>query len=223
MKQNKTTHEKKLVLGIDEAGRGCVIGPMIIAAVLGDERKFKLLGVRDSKELTPERRESLAAKIKRSAKEIHVIEISAKTIDEMRKIMSLNELEAMKMAELIELFSEKSEKIVIDCPDTVPKNFLKRLKKYIAINVKIVAEHYADKKHPSVSAASIIAKTERDKRVAEIEKEFKIKVGTGYPHDPATIKFLQSCKEYPDFVRKSWDTSKRISESKGQKKIFEFS
>lgn len=196
---------------------------MIIGGVLGDERKFKLLGVRDSKELTPEKREFLAAKIKRSAKEIHAVEIPAGMIDELRRHMSLNELEAMKMAELIDLFSEKPGKIVIDCPDTIPKNFLKRMKKYIDTGVKIVAEHKADKNHPSVSAASIIAKTERDKKIREIEKECGIKLGNGYPHDPHTIKFLKECcREYPHFVRKSWDTSKRIKESRGQKTLTEF-
>lgn len=196
---------------------------MIIGGVLGDEPKLKLLGVRDSKELTPEKREFLAAKIRRAAKEIHTVEITAAAIDDLRKIMSLNEVEAMKMAELIELFTAKPGKIVIDCPDTIPKNFLKRMKKYLDTDVKIVAEHHADKNHPSVSAASIIAKTERDKRVRDIEKECGIKLGNGYPHDPDTIKFLKECcGEYPHFVRKSWDTSKRIKESRGQKTLTEF-
>lgn len=195
---------------------------MVIGAVLCDEAKMKLLGVRDSKELTPDKRESLAAKIRRSAKEIHAIEIPAKTIDEMRKVMSLNELEALKMAELIELFAEKPDKIVIDAPDAIEKNFLKRMKKYLVTDTKIVAEHYADKNHPSVSAASIIAKTERDRLIRELEKKQGIIVGTGYPHDPKTIAFLKSCEEYPDFVRKSWDTSKRIKERRGQKSLIEF-
>lgn len=88
---------------------------------------------------------------------------------------------------------------------------------------KIVAENYADKKYPVCSAASVIAKVERDAEVRKIEKEHGIKVRTGYPHDPDTIAFLKRCNgEYPDFVRKSWVTIIDMESQRKQKALNQF-
>ena len=212
-----------LVLGIDEAGRGPVIGPMVIAGVLIDEKdcpKLKKLGVKDSKMLTSEKREKLEKKIRETAKEVHAISIPASEIDEKRKRMSLNELEAMKMAELIEKFENKPDKIFIDLPDPDGDKFIMRIRKYIELNIQVVAEHKADVKYVQVSAASIIAKVERDRQIAELEKKYKIKLRTGYSHDPFTIDFLEKLEgDYPEFVRKSWETFKRISDKRLQRKL----
>ena len=212
-----------LILGIDEAGRGPVIGPMVIAGVLLDEKKgqsLKKLGAKDSKMLTPEKREKLEPKIRKLAKEVHSIKIPATEIDEKRKVMSLNELEALKMAELIEMFQNRADRVIIDLPDPNGDKFVKRIRKYIDLDVETIAEHKADVKYVEVSAASIIAKVERDREIREIEKKHGIKLRTGYSHDPFTIAFLEKLgKESPDFIRKSWETFKRISGKKGQKKI----
>jgi ribonuclease HII len=212
-----------LILGIDEAGRGPVIGPMIIGGVLLDEKdapKLKKMGAKDSKMLTPEKRERLEIKIKKMAVEVHFIAIPASEIDEKRKRISLNELEAMKMAELIEKFENKPDKIIIDLPDPDGDKFINRIKKYIELKTLTIAEHKADVNHIEVSAASIIAKVERDRQIAELEKKHGIKLRTGYSHDPFTIEFLEKLDgEYPDFVRKSWATAKRIIEKKTQKKL----
>jgi len=207
--------------------KGPVIGPMVIAGVLvseKNEKKLKKIGVRDSKMLTAKKREELAPMIKRLAEEIHVIEVPAKEIDEKRKIMSLNELEAMHMAELIEKF-RKPGLIIIDVPDPVGKKFIYRIKKYTKIECRVIGEHKADVNYPPVSAASIIAKVERDKKIREIERKNKVRIGIGYPSDPITIKFLEECvkkKEFPDFVRKSWITAKRIMDKKHQKTLLEW-
>lgn len=216
-----------LILGIDEARRGPVLGPMIIAGVLLDERnerKFIELKVKDSKLLTPKKRVALEKEIKRIAEEIHIVEISAQEIDEKRKRMSLNELEAMKMVECLELFEKKPDKIIIDLPDPNNHMFIRRMSKYADIKPPIVAEHKADVKYPVVSAASIIAKVFGDARLREFEKEHG-PLGVGYPHDERTIKFLEKCMEkgeFPDIVRKSWITAKRIRERKYQKKLSEY-
>ncbi len=196
---------------------------MIIAGVLiSSQNEKKLVGVKDSKLLTPSQREKLISKIEKYATEIHMVEIPAKEIDEMRKHMSLNELEAMKMAELVEMFRKKPDLIIIDLLDPEEKKFLRRIEKYTKLKCEAKAEHKADARYLCVSAASVVAKVERDKKIKEIEAVHNITIGTGYPHDPAVISFLKGCKEYPDFVRKSWITAQRISEKKKQRTLFDF-
>ena len=219
-----------LVLGIDEAGRGPVIGSMMICGVLLDsdlEGKLARLGVKDSKLLSPQDRERLAREIRRYADEIHVIEITAKEIDSFRRVMSLNEIEARAVSSLIGMFKKKPDRIIIDCPDPEPGRFILRLKKYVEIDPsKLVVEHKADLKYVPVSAASIIAKVERDKHVRDLEKKHNVRLGTGYSHDENAIKAINEYYEkngkLPPYARKSWDTSKRIIEKKTQKKLDEF-
>jgi ribonuclease HII len=212
-----------LVLGIDEAGRGPVVGSMMIAGVLieeSDQKKLKKMGIKDSKLLSKKQREEFREKIENLAVEIHHIEITAKDIDEKRKRMSLNELEALKMAELIEMFMGKPDKTIIDLPDPTSEGFKRRIRKYTNLYGEVIAEHKADISYPVVSAASIIAKTERDRHVKQLEKLFNVKLASGYQHDPGTIKFLEEHKgEMPDFIRKSWDTYRKLQDKKYQKKL----
>ncbi|RLG21078.1 ribonuclease HII [Candidatus Micrarchaeota archaeon] len=208
----------KYILGIDEAGRGPVVGPMVIAGVLlekASERKLKRLGVRDSKMLSPARRRELRKKILDEAVEFHCISISPHRIDS-RKV-SLNELEAQVIAELLKKFRHRIDHIYIDLPDPSAESFINRIKKYIDVKSKITAEHKADLKYPVVGAASIIAKTERDKRIKEYEKKYG-KIGSGYPSDPRTIKFLKKNINLP-IIRKSWSTTQRLKEKGRQRKI----
>ncbi len=219
-----------LTLGIDEAGRGPVIGSMMIAGVLVDDkgmRSLVKLGVKDSKVLTREQRDKLAKEIEIIAREIRLVEVTARDIDEMRKVMSLNEVEARKIVELIEKFENKPDKIIIDCPDPIPDMFVNRLKALIDTDkYQLVVEHKADANYPVVSAASIIAKVARDMHMDKLAKQHGVKMGTGYPHDPDAIKaiehFLEKDGRLPPFVRKSWDTAKRIVDKKTQKKLVDF-
>ncbi len=219
-----------LVLGIDEAGRGPVIGSMIIAGVLVEEdtiRKLDEIGCKDSKLLSPSERERLAREVEVIAKEVRLVETTAREIDSLRRVISLNEIEARKIAELIDKFENKPDKIIIDCPDPEPSRFIARLRKYIDVDeYELVVEHKADAKYPVVSAASIIAKVARDLHVRELSEKYGIKLGTGYSHDEDAIKaieeYLEKDGKLPPFVRKSWDTSKRILEKKSQKKLIDF-
>ncbi|MBI1973799.1 ribonuclease HII [Candidatus Micrarchaeota archaeon] len=217
-----------LILGVDEAGRGPVIGSMFIAGVLvdsKDEPSLKAAGVKDSKQVPQKKRAVLEKLIKSMAKEIHFIEVTAMEIDSKRRFMSLNELEALKISQLIEFFRAKPDRVVVDAPDPIAGEFLKRIRRYTKIDAEIVCEHKADVNHPSCSAASIIAKRERDKHTRAIEKKFGVRVGNGYAHDPEAIKFLEKCmhgKGYPEFVRQSWETAARVREQKTQKKLAEF-
>ena len=203
------------ILGIDEAGRGSVLGPMVIAGVIVPEKMEKVLdrmGVKDSKRLTPNRRTILSRKLKKMF-EYEVVVITAREIDEMRASgINLNEIEKNAMESII--LKLKPEKAIVDAVDVKAERFQENLRNDTGANV--IAEHKADDKYIEVSAASIIAKAERDAQIAEINKEF-IKtggIGSGYPSDPTTKKFLTNYTydEMPDFVRRSWATVAKMKE-----------
>lgn len=212
-----------IVAGIDEAGRGPVLGPMVLACVVidsKDEAVIKKAGVRDSKELSPEKREALYPMIRKIAKEIASVHVPASEIDLLRKKMSLNELEAQKIAGLLGGLSSRPDVVYVDAPDTIEGNFARRIAR-CGIKHKIVSEHKADSNYPVCSAASVIAKVERDLEIRGLEGKYG-RLGSGYPHDPDTIGFLNRCierKEYPDIIRQSWDTFDRLVKDKAQKRL----
>jgi ribonuclease HII len=207
-----------LVAGIDDAGRGSVIGPLVIAGVLisnEDIPKLVQLGVRDSKLLSPNKRETLAIEIKRVVKKHAIIKLSPAEIDRVvergRKLHKLNWLEAQAMAKIIELL--RPDIAYVDASDVLEERFRQQILGFLPFNVEIISEHKADRKYPVVSAASIIAKVERDREIAELKAKYG-DFGCGYPTDPKTIEFLRRCletfKEYPEFVRRSWKPAKKI-------------
>lgn len=207
-----------LVAGVDDAGRGCAIGPLVIAGVLMNENdlsKLAELGVKDSKLLSPHRREVLAPEIKRVAKDYNIVKLSPRQIDDVvlngRKLRRLNWLEAQTMAKVIEAL--KPDKAYVDASDVLEERFGRDILDFLSFRIPIVSEHKADRTYPIVSAASIIAKVERDREVAELAKAHG-DFGSGYPSDPRTMDFLRRClkkmEEYPDFVRRSWKPVKRV-------------
>lgn len=204
-----------MICGIDEAGRGPVIGPMVICGVLLKREtieNLKKLGARDSKMLTPRKREELAEFIRKISSRYEILKISPEEIDEARRKRALNELEAEKFALLIDRL-EPTE-VYIDSVDPNPVKFRARLVRYLGhVPSKIIIENFADKKYIPVAAASILAKVERDRAVMMLREKFG-DFGSGYPSDPRTIKFLREWKsrygEFPDFVRKSWKTLERM-------------
>ncbi|AMD18168.1 ribonuclease HII [Methanobrevibacter sp. YE315] len=201
------------ILGIDEAGRGSVLGPMVIAGVIVPEKMDKVLermGVKDSKRLTPNRRTILSRKLRKMF-EYEIVVISAREIDELRADgVNLNEIEKNAMESI--LLKLKPEKAIVDAVDVKAERFQENLRNDTGLNV--IAEHKADDKYIEVSAASIIAKAERDSYISELNKEY-IKsggIGSGYPSDPTTKKFLSNYTydEMPDFVRRSWATVSKM-------------
>ena len=223
----------KLLLGIDDAGRGPVIGPMILAGCLIDEtteKEFRSLGVRDSKQITPKRREFLAKEIKEKSKSYKVISISPEKIDtSSEKGLKLNELEAMACAKIINNLNQNLEgngkiKVVIDCPSPSINKWTDFLKSYVdnLSNLEISCEHKADRNHISVSAASILAKSKREEEVEKLKKEFGEDMGSGYPSDPKTKKFLSENKDNKrtsKIFRKTWKTWKEAVSKSKQKKL----
>lgn len=198
------------IIGIDEAGRGPVIGPLVVCGVaIEDDRLEKLerLELKDSKRLTPGRRKVLSRRINKIA-ESYTVSIEAKDIDNLRaKDVNLNEIEKIAMKKVIGHF--EPDVAYIDCLDIKPKRFCDEMES-VRENLKVIAEHKAEDKFPIVAAASIVAKVERDSAIDIIRKDYK-DVGSGYPSDPKTIAFLKRFKyeNLPDFVRHSWATVKR--------------
>ena len=220
----------KKILGIDEAGRGAVVGPLVIAGAMFNEQdlpKLKALDVRDSKELTKERRNELEKEIKELALDFVVLKIPAKKIDESRAHgTNLNRLEIDNMSSIIKTM--RPDRVVVDSPEVNTE----KIKDEIIGNLgdfktEIISENFADKNYPEVSAASILAKVLRDRSIKILEKELGEEIGVGYPSDERTIKFLKrlldKSEEYPDFVRKSWSTSQRIKGEKTQTNLGKFS
>jgi ribonuclease HII len=206
------------VAGVDDAGRGSIIGPLVIAGVLFDEKNLpKLLDlhVKDSKLLSAQRRTRLAEEIKKLALQYHVIKLTPKEIDKVveskRKLHKLNRLEAQTMAKIIETL--KPDIAYVDASDVLAERYKQHILECLPFPTQIISEHKADRKYPIVSAASIIAKVERDKAIKELEEKFG-NIGCGYPTDQQTIKFLEDWLEkygtYPDFVRKSWKPAKKL-------------
>jgi len=212
-----------LVAGVDDAGRGAVIGPLVIAGVLVKEEdlpRLKELGVKDSKLLSPHRREVLAAEIRKLVQKYAVLKLQPEEIDVVvksgRKLHKLNWLEAQTMARVIETL--KPDKVYVDASDVLEQRFKQHILECMSFKVDIISEHKADRNYVAVSAASIIAKVERDREVAELALVYG-DFGSGYPSDQRTMNFLkqlvEGAGEYPAFIRKSWKPAKKVKDGKG--------
>ncbi|MEA3429683.1 MAG: ribonuclease HII [Nanoarchaeota archaeon] len=212
--------------GIDEAGRGPVIGPIVIAGVSIDkngEAKLKALGVKDSKLLTKQKREELYPKVKEIVKDFKVIMVGAEEVDARESInLNLNDLEAVKCAEIINHL--KCDAVIVDCPSPNIPAYKGYISQFVEDKKKeIIPEHKADMNHIVVGAASILAKVDRDREIERLKEEVGIDFGSGYPSDPKTKKFLaENWDKYPGLFRKTWSSWKRIKEGKAQKGLFEF-
>ena len=216
------------VLGIDESGRGPVIGPMVICGFLIDDTKIsrlKKIGVKDSKLLRPERRNELEKILKRMADDYILITVDADEIDDLRGRSNLNKMEIEKMQKIINLLNP--DKVIIDSPERNTKKFAEKIKAGLKNKkIEIVAENFADREYPVVSAASILAKTLRDRMIEKIKKKYGVEFGNGYPSNELTQKFLKDWfkkyKNFPEFVRKSWITVENIKKDGEQRKLLHF-
>jgi ribonuclease HII len=213
----------KLILGIDEAGRGPVIGPMVIAGYCIEEEKIEILkslGVKDSKELTRKQREDIYNEVIKLTDRYKYIIIGPKTIDYYVYKNKLNYLELENMIKIIEEI--KPDKVIIDSPVVNIKKVMEYIKNNLKINIELVVESRADKNYPIVSAASIIAKVIRDKEIDKIKEKTNIDFGSGYPSDERTIKAIKENYEIlKDYIRESWITIKKIR-GENQKNILNF-
>jgi len=213
-----------MICGIDEAGRGPVVGPLVVAGVLVEsDVPLRRLDVRDSKKLSPERREVLAPEIRKVCR-FEVLVIPAEEIDKMRAEMSLNDFEAKLFATIIGRL--RPEVAYVDSADVNEFDFRRSIATHLDFDLEIVSKHEADDLFPVVSAASILAKVTRDAEMRKIEEELGAKIGSGYSHDAETIAFLTKWLAekgtLPPHTRVSWDTSKRLLSAAATRKLDEF-
>ncbi|MEM2875251.1 MAG: ribonuclease HII [Candidatus Hadarchaeales archaeon] len=213
--------EKTMIAGLDEAGRGPVFGPLVLCGAMFERSKIRRLsemGVRDSKLLSPSRRERLSAEIHGIAEKIEIVEIPPGEIDQRRREenVNLNELEAMGFARIIDSLDPAIA--YIDAADPDSSMFESRVRRYMKRSPELIVENGADRKYTVVAAASIVAKVRRDARISELREKHG-DFGSGYPSDPRTISFLrdwvQRHGDLPPFARRSWITAKRLLQKKG--------
>jgi ribonuclease HII len=212
-----------VICGVDEAGKGSVLGPMVIAAVaISSEDALDDLGVNDSKLLSPKERERLYSLIKKRCK-VATVRLDAHDIDAIRTEMTLNAAVARAHAQAISKLSPTCA--YVDACDVNIFRYAEMVKSNLEKSCEIVSEHHADEKFPVVSAASIIAKVTRDRAIATLAKKYG-DLGSGYPSDPVTIQFLSAWidehKTPPPIARKSWKTVSNILAKKSQKSLLDF-
>ncbi|MFH1802928.1 MAG: ribonuclease HII [archaeon] len=227
-----------LILGIDDAGRGPLIGPMILAGVLIDkdqERKLKSKNIRDSKDILHPERVKLSSFIKENSYSHHITKTFPIEIDRTLESegTNLNTLEAQKAALIIntiniQKYQKEKIKVIVDCPSINTTAWCNTLLGFIKHkdNLQVICEHKADVNHIAVGAASILAKVTREEEVAKIKKKYG-NIGSGYPSDPGTKEFLKNHgKEFKDegIFRKTWSTWKKMfpEAAKGQATLGDF-
>jgi ribonuclease HII len=200
------------ICGIDDAGRGSMLGPLVIAGVSLEKKNLKKLtslGVKDSKKLSSKSREILYKKIIEIVDDYYIVKIPPRSIDASVKKHLLNNLEAKYMAKVVSKLDADTS--YVDSCDVKPLRFGKEISK-LSNGHKIKSYHHADSRFVVVSAASILAKVSRDRTVARLRKIHNL--GSGYPSDSITVKFVskyyKNNRVMPVFVRKSWKPVQKI-------------
>ena len=194
------------------------------------ENDFELIenNVRDSKIITPRKRKMLSKIIKEIAINYEIILISASDIDDMRNVMTLNEIEVNAFGKIIDKL--KPDVCYVDAADVNDERFGRNILSRLSFKPEIVSKHKADGIYPIVGAASILAKTRRDEEIRKIaqdlKKELDMPFGSGYPADPITQKFLKkwikTFGELPQHTRFSWKTAQNLLNESKIKKLDDF-
>jgi len=242
-----------MIIGVDEAGRGPALGPLVVAGLATpDQESLSLIGVRDSKQLSAVKREELFLLLT-GRYPYFILEVPAGSIDAARAFMTMNRLEVLCFSSIIASMvsgrnishPELKVKVrsshggipvsigdlILDAADVNEVRFgvdiLRELTSMIgARDVEVVSRHKADRDHPVVGAASILAKVTRDRRIEEIRRSIGEDIGSGYPSDPRTREFLERWVgrkgTLPDFARSSWDTCSRLMKKSGQRTLMEY-
>ncbi len=215
------------VAGVDEAGRGCAIGPLVVAGATFPEDsvpRLVELGVKDSKQLTRARREELAPQIRTLASGVRFFELQPAAIDSVVnrgvKLRRLNYLEAVVMASIIR--DLQPDAAYVDASDVDEERYNETILRLLPFRPRLVCEHRADSTYPVVSAASVLAKVRRDEIVARLREVYG-DFNSGYPSDGRTIEWLEAYyaknRCWPDMVRRSWEPVKRIERNAAQARL----
>ncbi|MDR5671749.1 Ribonuclease HII [Halalkaliarchaeum sp. AArc-CO] len=222
-------------VGADEAGKGPVLGPMIAAAVRSPTEAIPE-DVADSKRLSSDRRELLDRQLREHPDvEVAVAAVEPVRIDSLETDM--NGLTVAAQARALSAVVDDGDVAIVDAGDVSESRFARRVREGVedrGVGIQVTAEHGADDRHPIVAAASVVAKVERDRRMELIDEEYAPRVtdegidtiGSGYPSDPATRKFLRAyVREHgdvPDCARRSWATCADVLAAAEQSSLGEF-
>ncbi len=211
-----------LVCGIDEAGRGPIIGPMVMAGVLVVEdnlQELRDIGVKDSKLLTLRKMESLYTKILELITAYHIVIIEPSEIDAALNShdLNLNWLEAAKSIEIIHKLNPS--RVIIDSPSNNVKAYKSYLIERLKVPCTVLVEHKADVNYVECSAASVLAKVTREREIALLKKKYGVDFGSGYLTDPKTMAFLEHNYDKYDFFRKTWAPYKKLVRAQFQKTL----
>jgi ribonuclease HII len=206
------------VAGVDEAGRGSAIGPLVVAGASFPSDRIETLvelGVKDSKQLTAKRREELAPQIETLATGVRYFDLQPRSIDSVVnrgvKLKRLNYLEAVAMARVLRELDP--EEAYVDASDVDEARYGETILRLLPAKPRLVSEHKADSTYPVVSAASILAKVRRDAIVAALREEYG-DFNSGYPSDERAMEWLEAWyrehRSWPSIVRHSWEPVKKI-------------
>lgn len=212
-----------MIAGVDEAGRGPVIGPLIVVALLFEDssmEELKKIGARDSKKLSEKKRESLFNRILSLSKASAIIKV---TPDEITRWPgTMNELEVEAFARALNALLPRPSLVYLDAVDVVEERFAMEVGRRLVYRPKLIAEHRADSKYLVVSAASIVAKVIRDREIKKLHELYG-NFGSGYPGDPLTreflIKYYREHGDFPPIVRRNWKTLEKIRRLAGRPRV----
>lgn len=207
-----------MLAGIDEAGRGPVLGPLVVAGVAcPDPQALTDLGCTDSKALSAGKREMLDRRIRAlPGVRVEVRVIEAAVLDEERRRRTLNEIEVERFQDIA--LALGASRVVVDAADVDAGRFGRQVASRLPPGVVVVSEHKADANHVVVGAASIVAKVARDAAITELgrrlERRLEMPLGSGYASDPLTQAFVRTWherfKDLPEGTRHSWATIKDL-------------
>ncbi|NNN16857.1 MAG: ribonuclease HII [Thermoplasmata archaeon] len=216
----------RTVLGVDEAGRGPVLGPLIVGGFAMDEDRLEILrelGVRDSKELAPNDREEIYEQLGRYGRR-ETIALLPPEIDAAVARGALNQLEARAFGEMIGRM--RPGRSYVDACDANAPRFGALVRRLSRWEGEVVSRHKADRDIRVVGAASIVAKVVRDRAMVALGKELGAEVGSGYQTDPVTIAFLKEhlprAGERPYWLRASWRTTARLMAERSARTLDDF-
>lgn len=207
------TEEGRGVLGIDEAGRGSVVGPLVVGGYLvaeEDLHRIGSLGAKDSKCLTPRAREAVYGRLPSLGLRVS-LSLAPGTIDRAVRRNGLNRLEAAAFAALVRRV--RPRRVIADACDPVAERFGRSIEAMAGGIAPVRALHHADRDEPLVGAASIVAKVRRDRAVARIGRQLNVDLGSGYPSDTRTVTAVREALgrgDGPAWIRHSWATAERL-------------
>jgi ribonuclease HII len=202
------------VVGVDEAGRGSFVGPLVVGGFAVDDpdlESIRAAGARDSKELTPAARNEVYARLVRLG-DVTSVALTPRVVDRAVRYGGLNDLEAEAFGTVIRRLG--GEEARVDACDTNEARFGRRVSARAGGGTRIISRHHADRDDPLVGAASIVAKVRRDRALARLRENLGVEIGSGYPSDAQTVEFvrthLQRVEGAPIWLRISWATMTRV-------------